>query len=270
MSDFLFSVDLEDPQGSGERLVGLTGLYLDFLARHGAAATFFATGEIARRYPELIRRIAASGHEIACHSDRHSALKEQDSGSFRDDLERACDSLRAAGAGEVRGYRAPFLSMVERTRWAYVILADLGFLYSSSVLPGRSPLYGWPGFGSKPRMIDNILEIPISVLPIPGIGLPAAGGVYFRVLPKALLAAAWRVSSRAGEPLVGYFHPYDLDIQAGWTVFPGYRRFGPSNVLLHFNRRAVLPRLERLIAAGFAIRPYREFASARAGGSGES
>jgi polysaccharide deacetylase family protein (PEP-CTERM system associated) len=270
MSDFLFSVDLEDPQGSGERLDGLTGLYLDLLARHGAAATFFATGEIARRHPELIRRIAASGHEIACHSDGHLPLDEQDSASFRVDLERACDSLRAAGAGEVRGYRAPFLSMVERTRWAYEVLASLGFLYSSSVLPGRSPLYGWPGFGSKPRMLDNILEIPISILPIPGIGLPAAGGVYFRVLPQALLAAAWRVSNRAGEPLVGYFHPYDLDTKAGWTAFPGYRRFSAGNVLLHLNRKSVLLRLERLIAAGFAIRPYRDFASARAGGTGES
>ena len=270
MSDFLFSVDLEDPQGSGERLAGLTGRYLDFLARHGAAATFFATGDVARRHPKLIRAIAAEGHEIACHSDRHVALDRQDPASFRDDLERNREALHAAGAGEVIGYRAPFLSLVERTGWAHDILAALGFLYSSSVLPGRSPLYGWPAFGAAPRRIGRLLEIPISLLPVPGIGLPSAGGVYFRVLPEALLAAAWRARGPSAEPLVGYFHPYDLDAEGGWTAFPGHRRFSPSNLLLHFNRKAVLPRLERLVEAGFAIRPYRDFASAAPGGTSEN
>lgn len=261
MSNFLFSVDLEDPQGSGGRLGGLAGLYLGFLARHDAHATFFATGDMARRHPELIRRIAAEGHEIACHSDLHLPLEQQDPAAFRDDIERARDALIAAGAGEVRGYRAPFLSLVERTSWAYRALADLGFLYSSSVLPGRSPLYGWPGFGEQPRRIDSIFEIPISLLRLPCIGLPSAGGVYFRVLPEFLLATAWRAHLGSGTPLVGYFHPYDLDTESGWSAFPGYLRFSPSNILLHLNRKSVLPRLERLIQAGFRIRPYRDFAS---------
>ena len=267
MNEFLFSVDLEDPQGSGDRLAVLTGRYLDFLARHRAAATFFATGDVACRHPDLIRRITAEGHEIACHSDRHLALEKQDPAGFRDDLQRNRDALHAAGAGEVRGYRAPFLSLVERTRWAYPVLAELGFLYSSSVLPGRSPLFGWPGFGAEPRRIDGVLEIPISLLPVPGLGLPSAGGVYFRVLPEALLARAWRASRRAASPLVGYFHPYDLDTEGEWTAFPGYSRFSPSNILLHLNRGSVLARLERLIECGFAIRTYREFASSAPGGT---
>jgi polysaccharide deacetylase family protein (PEP-CTERM system associated) len=269
MSDFLFSVDLEDPQDSGDRLAALTGRYLEFLARHGAAATFFVTGDVARRFPDLVQRVAGAGHEIACHSDRHLPLDRQNPSSFRDDLERNRDALQAAGAGEAKGYRAPFLSLVERTRWAYPALADLGFLYSSSVLPGRSPLYGWPGFGGEPRQIDGILEIPISLLQIPGIGLPSAGGVYFRGLPEILLAAAWRAHRRTGAPLVGYVHPYDLDTDSGWSAFPGYGRFSPSNILLHLNRKSVLPRLERLIRAGFVIRPYRELASAASGGIGE-
>lgn len=265
MSDFLFSVDLEDPQGAAGRLAELTTVYLDFLARRGAAATFFVTGDVARCHSELIRRIAGEGHEIACHSDRHLPLEKQERTSFRDDLERNLAALRAAGAGEVRGYRAPFLSMTERSAWAYEVLAGSGFLYSSSVLPGRSPLYGWPGFGSAPRRIDNILEIPVSLLPVPGIGLPAAGGVYFRILPRVLLARAWRSAGRTAEPLVGYFHPYDVDSGAGLTAFPGYRRFSPSNLLLHLNRGSVIPRLEQLAGTDFRIRPYRDFASERVG-----
>jgi polysaccharide deacetylase family protein (PEP-CTERM system associated) len=261
MSDLLFSVDLEDAGLGGAPLAALTGLYLDFLERHGAHATFFTVGDVARAHPALIRRIAEAGHEIACHSDRHLPLDDQGPASFRDDLRRNMEALHAAGAGEIRGYRAPFFSLVERTRWAYEILAELGFLYSSSVLPGRSPLYGWLGFGDEPRTIHGVLELPVTLLPFPWLGLPMAGGVYFRVLPEWLLAKAWRERRRRGGSIAGYFHPYDLDAEADWSAFPGYRRWSPGNFLLHLNRNRVLSRLERLAAAGFDIRPYRDFAA---------
>ena len=41
------------------------------LERYGATATFFVTGERARRYPEIIREILAKGHGIGNHSYTH-------------------------------------------------------------------------------------------------------------------------------------------------------------------------------------------------------
>ena len=47
---------------------------LDVLAGHGAHATFFMVGSSARRYPELVERVAAAGHAIGHHTLDHVSL----------------------------------------------------------------------------------------------------------------------------------------------------------------------------------------------------
>src|SRR5438874_10538550 len=90
---YLFSVDLEDVRLSipdGERfrprVEPMPLRYLDWLPRHAFHATFFVVGEMARRYPDLVREIAHRGHEIACHSNRHIPLDQQSPEEFRADL----------------------------------------------------------------------------------------------------------------------------------------------------------------------------------------
>ena len=67
-----------------ERVIGLTyddgpdpeqtpGV-LDALAAAGARATFFVLADRAAAHPELIRRIAADGHEIGLHGEDHTRL----------------------------------------------------------------------------------------------------------------------------------------------------------------------------------------------------
>jgi len=51
-----------------------TALLLDTLKRHGVKATFFVVGEKAQEYPELTRRIAAAGYQVACHTYSHDNL----------------------------------------------------------------------------------------------------------------------------------------------------------------------------------------------------
>lgn len=48
-----------------------TAQILDILAKYNAKATFFVIGEEAARYPELVKRQAREGHEIANHTYRH-------------------------------------------------------------------------------------------------------------------------------------------------------------------------------------------------------
>jgi len=48
-----------------------TPAILEILSKAGARATFFFVGEKARRHPDLVRRVAAAGHEVAAHSDTH-------------------------------------------------------------------------------------------------------------------------------------------------------------------------------------------------------
>jgi peptidoglycan/xylan/chitin deacetylase (PgdA/CDA1 family) len=262
VSRYLFSVDLEDAfqdlrPPAASRVEILTLRLLDFLSRVDGKATFFVVGDVARRFPGLIGRILERGHEIGCHSDLHITLDRQDPRSLRKDLERNLEALRAAGAENIQGYRAPCFSLTEATRWAYPVLADLGFSYSSSVLPGRNPLFGWPGFGAEPRLVEGVLEMPVTLFPMPPVPM---GGVYFRALPSPILFHGLRAQVRRGRPVLSYIHPYDIDTERQDAPHPGFSRWSPYNWLMHFNRRGTMARLEKAAALGFSFSSYGDHA----------
>jgi len=261
---WFFSVDVEDPR---DDLIGgnrypprvplLTERYLDVLRRNGGRGTFFVVGKVARRHPGLIRSLVSEGHEIGLHSDVHVPLHRQDRRSFRDDLLRGLDSLEAAGAGRIRGYRAPCFSLTERTAWAYEVLRELSFGYSSSVLPARNPLNGWPGFGEAPRCVDGIVEIPVSLLPILRVPL---GGLYFRVLPKAVIEKAIALRARGGASVLTYHHPYDADPDQPFP-HPHFARWSIYGLLMRRGRGAMLRRLELAGKHGFRFERYDAYAA---------
>ena len=269
MKTFLFSIDFEefypaDPHTPFHHtpLPALTDRLLSFLRRARMRCTFFVVGEIAERFPTALRAIAAEGHELACHTHTHLPLSEHTPASLRQDLLRNLDAVRACAQGPVIGFRAPILSLTPQTSWAHALLADLGFKYSSSVLPGRNPLYGWPGFGPAPRLIDRITEIPITLAPFGPFGalsLPIGAGTYFRCLPMPLIRRAFDTCARREQPIVGYFHPYDIDADQQRVMSRGVNRSRLMNSLLYVNRARTLERLESLVAAGFNIIPYSDF-----------
>ncbi len=266
---FLFSVDLEDirtmfdgGERYAQRVPPMTRLYLDFLRRHRARATFFTVGQTARAYPDLIREIAADGHELACHTDTHLPLDRHDAGSLREDLKRNIGALQAAGAGDVLGFRAPTFSLTPATRWAYDVLEELGFSYSSSVLPARSPLYGWEDFGAATRRIGNITEIPMTLRRGPRLRVPFGGGVYFRVLPWWTVRREFAACAAGGRPALGYFHPCDIDVEQERFMHPYINNNKLYNFLMYLNRGGTLPRLEKLLAAGFRVVTYAEYVRA--------
>lgn len=224
----------------------LTVRYLDLFARHGVRATFFVVGTIAREHPDLIAKIAGSGHEIACHGDRHEPLDRLGPDGFRRDLRANREALRRAGGGEPRGFRAPIASLTPATSWAHGILREEGFAYSSSVIPAKNPLYGWPGFGLEPRMVEGVLEIPITVARFGPLVLPFLSGTYCRVLPLWMIRRALD-RHPAHLPLVGYFHPYDLDREQQWVMSDGLNGNPILNHLLYMGRTALLRRLDTLL-----------------------
>ena len=266
---FLFSVDLEDirtfvPSGEryAERVPGNVERYLEFLAQHRVRCTFFTVGDVARRYPHLIERILADGHELACHGNDHEPLNRLDPDGLRRTLEQNRKDLEKVGARAVTGYRAPTMSLTPATRWAYPILAELGFTYSSSVIPAKNPLFGWPGFGEDCVKVDGgVWEIPVSLINLPALRVPFAAGTYFRALPFMLVRHCFRANLRRGKPIVGYFHPWDIDTQQERFGFPELNRF--YTWLVYYNRTSVLPRLERLFREQVEIVPYAEFVARR-------
>jgi polysaccharide deacetylase family protein (PEP-CTERM system associated) len=193
-----------------------TDLLLELLEQARTRATFFVLGMVAERYPHLVRRIAAQGHEIACHGYAHVRVSDVSPREFESDTRRAVSNLEDIVAAPVLGYRAPEFSISARTFWALNVLAECGFRYDSSIFPIHHPRYGIPGFAAHPATVrlpggSQIVELPLAALPLAGMRLPVAGGGYFRALPLWLLRRAAFDCEARRLPMVTYFHPYEFD-----------------------------------------------------------
>jgi polysaccharide deacetylase family protein (PEP-CTERM system associated) len=199
------------------RVAASTHRLLDLFDRHEVTATFFIVGWVARRHPDLVRDIAARGHEVGCHSDAHRPIHALDPPAFRRDVRAARAAIEDAAGVSVSGYRAPTCSVVRQTWWALEILAEEGFRYDSSIFPIHHDRYGVPDAPRFPHRIRldsgaDIVEFPMSTLRLAGQNLPFAGGGYFRLLPYPLIRRALRyLNEREERPAMVYLHPWEVD-----------------------------------------------------------
>lgn len=181
----------------------------------GVKGTFFTLGWIAERYPAMMRRIAGAGHEIASHGWDHERVFSLGREAFAADIERARKVLEDTTGQRVTGYRAPSFSIDARTPWAHEVLAEQGYVYSSSVAPIVHDHYGWreaPRFAFRPVAGADLIEIPVTTAEVAGRRMAAGGGGFFRLLPYAVSRWAIRqVNERDCRPAVFYFHPWEID-----------------------------------------------------------
>ena len=187
---------------------------LELFAEAGVTGTFFTLGWIAERAPAMMRRIAEAGHEIASHGWAHERVFRLGAEAFREDLARSRKVLEDVSGTSVQGYRAPSFSIDARTPWAYEVLAEAGYAYSSSVAPVVHDHYGWreaPRFAFHPLAGSNLVEIPVTTAEVGARRLAAGGGGFFRVLPYAFTRWAIRQVNAEGRPAVFYFHPWEID-----------------------------------------------------------
>ncbi len=228
---FLASFDIEDwfhaenvkaalPDADWTRLDGRaernTHALLDILADVGAKSTFFVLGWIARRYPDLVRRIATEGHEVASHSDVHSRLYHLSRPELVADLAQARDSLEQLTGTRVWGLRAPIFSISESV---LDHLAEAGYWYDSSFHAfGAHDRYGEltsvrDADAAVLEVRPGLLELPMSRLVLGPVALPWAGGGYFRLIPYP--AFRWGVARRLASHrwFLFYFHPWELDAE---------------------------------------------------------
>lgn len=231
-------------------------LVLDLLARAGARATFFVLGDVARRKPELVRRIAAAGHEIASHGDTHRPVPTQSRVQFTADVDASIAVLSDCIGAAVTGYRAPYFLRRARDLWAIEVLAELGLRYDSSYVPVR-----WmPYLGRDIPRVPYRHQCGIWEFPLPfaerfgGWNLPyAGGGPLLRFLPYRVVEQALRAHEAAVGPAVVYCHPWELDPEV--RTLPGTPRY--VRLWKQLGRARTLPALTRLLAT-FTFRPIRE------------
>ncbi|MCA1749301.1 MAG: XrtA system polysaccharide deacetylase [Parasphingopyxis sp.] len=211
----------------------------------GVKGTFFTLGWVAERFPELIRRIADAGHEVASHGWDHRRVFLMQPEEFRADLKRARKAIEQASGEPVTGYRAPSFSIDARTPWAHAILAEEGHAYSSSVAPIVHDHYGWPEaprFAFRPDGAD-IVELPVTTARLAGRTLAAGGGGFFRLLPYGFSRWAIGQVNADGHPAIFYFHPWEID--------PGQPRLARAPLkskLRHYSRLGAMEgKLKRLL-----------------------
>lgn len=200
--------------GCISRVENSTALILDILETAGVHGTFFTLGCIARRHPGLVRRIAAAGHEIASHGLGHRRVDSQTPEEFRSDIRQAKAILEDCGGRPVRGYRAATFSVGPHTPWAWPILEEEGYAYSSSVYPVVRDFYAFPDAPRRPYRpagTSSLIEIPIATVRLLGRNWPCGGGGYFRLLPYNASRRAIARINREGAPAVFYIHPWELD-----------------------------------------------------------
>lgn len=222
----------------------------------GIKATFFVLGWVAERYPLLVQRIAAAGHEIASHGYAHRLVYDLTPAAFRDDVRRSKAVLEQATGAAVQGYRAPSYSITPRSLWALDILIEEGFGYDASIFPIHHDRYGIPVSARHPYRLEReageLIEVPGSTVHWGPLNLPIAGGGYFRIFPYGL--TSWgirRVNRLEGRPAIFYLHPWEID--------PGQPRLpaGRLTRIRHYrNLDATEARLRRLIAE-FDFAPVR-------------
>jgi len=237
-------IDRDSWDSCEARVEANTDRVLGLFADAQVKATFFTLGWVAERNPALIRRVVDAGHELASHGWDHQRVFTLTPEAFRADLARARATLEDAGGQAVTGYRAPSFSIDQRTPWAHAILAEAGYLYSSSVAPVRHDHYGWPEaprYAFRPLPDAELIELPVTVARF-GQRSMATGGGFFRLFPHQLTDFAVRQVNAEGRPATFYFHPWEID--------PGQPRVARApfkSKLRHYSRLdAMAGKLQRL------------------------
>lgn len=209
------------------RVQANTRRILALLRASETKATFFFLGWVAARCPQLVKDVDREGHEVASHGYGHDLVYNMTAETFRADLRRSKQLLEDLTGKPVWGYRAPSFSIVRDTMWAIDVLKEEGFAYDSSVFPtSLHDRYGFAEHGTLPfRWPNGLMEIPLAVYKIRNLGLPVAGGGYFRLFPYAYFRFLLQRLNARQQRFTFYLHPWELDPGQPRMPVPAFYRF---------------------------------------------
>ncbi|MEO6097509.1 MAG: XrtA system polysaccharide deacetylase [Fibrobacteria bacterium] len=193
-----------------ERILGL-------FRSHEAKATFFVLGWVADRFPEVVRMIAAEGHEIGTHGYYHNLITDMTPASYEEDLLKSLEAISKRTSMPIKGHRASNFTIVPNTYWALEIMAKHGIAYDSSIFPIKRDRYGIPHYPNRLPHTQHLksgktlMEFPMSTLGVGNKFLPMSGGGYLRLFPHSITESFIESCNRKGHPAMVYFHPWELD-----------------------------------------------------------
>ncbi len=217
----IFSIDVEDWNQSvldmnnpvTDRVLNNTSRLLEILEEKEQTATFFILGNVAKKYPQLIREIAAAGHEVASHGYNHQSIFKLTPKQVKEDVTSSVALLEDISGKKVIGFRAPDFSIREYLfEWYCEALSENGLRYDSSLFPMKVIKYGIEKeYSLKIFNKYHLNEHYLSYMKIGKTKLPFFGGGYFRITPYFITKL---LSKQLNENrAVFYMHPYEIDTE---------------------------------------------------------
>lgn len=205
------TADVSKWNGFESRIEKNTDRILDLLQKKNQSATWFILGWVAKKYPDLIKKIS-NGHEIGYHSSDHKLVYKSTPSEVRIDLAHNIPFIENLCGKRVVSYRAPGFSFTPETKWLVNVLAEAGIKYDCSIFPAARNHGGYASFpNSGPTLIScngtMIREFPLNKTVIGGKDIIFSGGGYFRLLPYFILKKLMSNS----DYVMTYFHPRDFD-----------------------------------------------------------
>jgi hypothetical protein len=229
---FYFSVDFEDfthdlgrsignpePESREKALKISYQRVQDFSQKFfgGKKITFFVTGILARKFPELVKKMFSDGHEIACHYNFHDNINLTNRHDFAENLDAAIESIKNATGENPLGFRAPNFAIDEENLWAYEELAKR-FQYDSSY---KTSAHISKTLEGGKLNIDkySLYEFCIFCLPVlMGSFSIRTGGTFLRLFPSSLIIKAMHKTKELGHIPLLYIHPYELTLNRDFWV----------------------------------------------------
>lgn len=205
---------------------------LSALEERNIKGTFFCVGWLAEHHPDVIKIISDAGHHIGCHSYQHELATRFTREQFKEDTYKAKCLIEDVTGDEVNAFRVPSFSITKNNIWTFDVLAELGFIYDSSIFPSHHEFGGIPDFPPEPTVLisshGELKEFPICLGKILGREIVYSGGGYFRVVPYSLIKKMTMRSSY----VLSYFHPSDFD--------PGQPKMPQLPYMRQFKNRVAL------------------------------
>jgi hypothetical protein len=193
---------------------------------NGERITFFCTGILATKCPELVKKISNDGHEIACHYYFHDSISKETLEEFESNIILAINELEKCSNNKVVGFRAPNFSINSSDVEHYKIISKY-FKYDSSLsLNNQSVITQLKRFLPSDNL--NILPV-IAEKPYKGFPYMKSGGSYLKLFHIHFSLQVISKNLLNNHIAHVYLHPYefvsDLSFYTSWKEMNGLSFF---------------------------------------------
>ena len=199
--------------------------------------TFFTTGILAEKVPDLIKEIYRDGNEIACHHYYQDEVQNSSNDTFDYNLKISKSYLTKAIGDEVIGYRAPSFSINHNVE-NYTNIISKYFKYDSSIYFNSTDK---KISSSKINALNNLKEFYIYTKQINLFGKLIQikpGGTYFRLMPKRYIRKFLDDSYKYNILPIIYLHPYDfLFSREFWIEFEKFNKINSLKKYFYFSKQ---------------------------------